>query len=151
MSTFYYRNGWKPTFIVSCLQRETTGLHASHTQYGLVDPPHIGGHFSVDVKHILLKKNQKLNQGYGIKGWSHLCTNVGSASTDKTGQHPVHCQGSPAVSLNNLIENFFFLIAFSLTWQLPFSLPPAQSKPSLKLSPFSSTFASHSVGPEIGT
>ena len=90
---------------MSCLQRETTGLHASHAQYGLIDPTHIGGHFSVDVKHILLKQNKKLNEDMK-KGGSHLGTNVGSTSTDKTGQNTIYCQGSSAVSLSNLIETF---------------------------------------------
>ena len=37
------------------------------------------------------------------------------------------------------------------TWQLPFLFPPAQSRPSLKFSPFSSTFARHSLSSKIGT
>ena len=47
---------------VSCLQCKITGLHSPNTHYCLIDPTHIGGHFSVDVKHILLKKKQKLNE-----------------------------------------------------------------------------------------
>ena len=48
--------------------------------------------------------------------------------------------------LSSLLRNWLLL-----TWQLPFSLPPAQSIPWLKVSPVSFTFASHSIGPEIGT
>ena len=49
---------------MSCLQCESTGLHASHTQYCFIDPPHKDGHFSVDVKHILLNQT-KVEPGYG--------------------------------------------------------------------------------------
>ena len=102
---------WKPTFSVSCLQCESTGLHASHTQYRLIDPPHKGGHFSVDVKHILLKQ-AKVEPGYG-KGSSHLGTNVRSTSTDETGQNPIYCQGSSTVSLSNLFNGVLWNIGFS--------------------------------------
>ena len=49
---------------MSCFQCEAAGLHASHTQYRFIDPPHKGGHFSVDVKHILLNQT-KVEPGYG--------------------------------------------------------------------------------------
>ena len=47
---------------MSGLQCKITGLHASHVQYCFIDPTHLGGHFSVDVKHIFLKQNKSLNE-----------------------------------------------------------------------------------------
>ena len=68
VSTFNCTNSWKPTFNnMSCLQCKITGLHSSNTHYCFIDPTHIGGHFSVDVKHILLKKN---------KSWTRVWTEI---------------------------------------------------------------------------
>ena len=44
------------TFCGCFLQCEATCLHASHAQNSVVDPVHVGGHLSVDIKHIVLKR-----------------------------------------------------------------------------------------------
>ena len=48
------------------------------------------------------------------QGSSHLGTDVRSTSTDKTGQNPIYCQGSSAVSLSNLFNGVLWNIGFSL-------------------------------------
>ena len=44
---------WELTFWRYFLQRVATGLHATHTQDGFIDPPHMGSNISVDVQNIL--------------------------------------------------------------------------------------------------
>ena len=51
------------TFRGCFLQCEATCLHASHAQNSVVDPVHIGGHLSVDVKRFVLKSTINIKSG----------------------------------------------------------------------------------------
>ena len=85
---------------MSFLQCEITCQHASHSHYCSIDPLHEGSHISVDVKHSLLCRKVKSV----LERPCHLGTAVRSSSAYKAGQNPVHCQGSSAVALRNLIK-----------------------------------------------
>ena len=60
------------TFCGCFLQCEATCLHASHAQNSFVDPVHVGGHLSVDVKRFVLKSTINIKSGEIKATLTHL-------------------------------------------------------------------------------